>query len=76
MKYIYCEECGQPMLPSGAEKKENEFDHASGCPQDGICSDCPPVGYPTDKTRCADCPRAAEPVGATFVQAAVDEEDD
>lgn len=23
----------------------------------GICSDCPPLGYPTDKTRCNDCPR-------------------
>ena len=22
-----------------------------------ICSDCPPVDYPTDKTRCAPCPR-------------------
>jgi hypothetical protein len=22
-----------------------------------LCSDCPPVGYPTDKTRCRDCPR-------------------
>lgn len=22
-----------------------------------MCSDCPPVGYPTDKTRCAECPR-------------------
>ena len=22
-----------------------------------LCSDCPPVGYPTDKTRCSDCPR-------------------
>jgi translation initiation factor 2 gamma subunit (eIF-2gamma) len=21
------------------------------------CSDCPPDGYPTDKTRCGDCPR-------------------
>jgi hypothetical protein len=21
------------------------------------CWDCPPVGYPTDKTRCAECPR-------------------
>ncbi len=21
------------------------------------CSDCPPVGYPTDKTRCNECPR-------------------
>ena len=22
-----------------------------------MCSDCPPVGYPTDKTRCTPCPR-------------------
>jgi hypothetical protein len=22
-----------------------------------LCGDCPPVGYPTDKTRCAVCPR-------------------
>lgn len=22
-----------------------------------LCSDCPPAGYPTDKTRCHDCPR-------------------
>lgn len=22
-----------------------------------LCSDCPPVNYPTDKTRCAPCPR-------------------
>lgn len=22
-----------------------------------LCEDCPPVGYPTDKTRCVDCPR-------------------
>src|SRR5580693_2262400 len=21
------------------------------------CSDCPPIGYPTDKTRCSSCPR-------------------
>lgn len=21
------------------------------------CSDCPPPGYPTDKTRCLECPR-------------------
>lgn len=23
------------------------------------CEDCPPIGYPTDKTRCAPCPRRA-----------------
>ena len=22
-----------------------------------LCSDCPPVGYPADKTRCLPCPR-------------------
>lgn len=37
---------------------------AKRCPQimtssNSICSDCPPVGYPTDKTRCADCPITA-----------------
>lgn len=25
-----------------------------------LCSDCPPVGYPTDKTRCTPCPRRTE----------------
>jgi hypothetical protein len=24
-----------------------------------LCSDCPPMGYPTDKTRCLPCPRRA-----------------
>lgn len=22
-----------------------------------LCDDCPPLGYPTDKTRCLPCPR-------------------
>lgn len=25
------------------------------------CEDCPPVGYPTDDTRCLPCPRRAQP---------------
>lgn len=25
--------------------------------EDGLCSDCPPVGYETNRTRCAPCPR-------------------
>ncbi len=30
-------------------------------PED-VCGDCPPVGYPTDRTRCTPCPRrTAEP---------------
>lgn len=24
---------------------------------DELCEDCPPLGYPTDKTRCLPCPR-------------------
>ena len=24
-----------------------------------LCSDCPPIGYPTNKTRCLECPRTA-----------------
>ncbi len=30
-----------------------------------LCSDCPPEGYPTDKTRCAPCPRASKSAHAT-----------
>lgn len=26
-----------------------------------LCSDCPPVGYSTDATRCRPCPRRKEP---------------
>lgn len=29
-----CKECGQPMLPKGAKKKPDEYDHAQGCPND------------------------------------------
>lgn len=29
-------------------------------PDTGLCSDCPPIGYPTDKTRCLPCPRREE----------------
>lgn len=32
----------------------------------GLCSDCPPVGYPTDKTRCAQCPRRAPPLPGQY----------
>jgi hypothetical protein len=24
---------------------------------ESLCEDCPPVGYPTDETRCTPCPR-------------------
>jgi hypothetical protein len=32
MSYKLCKDCGQPMLPKGAVKKPNEYDHAQGCP--------------------------------------------
>ncbi len=28
-----CKDCGQPMLPKGAVKRPNEYDHAQGCPR-------------------------------------------
>jgi hypothetical protein len=28
---------------------------------EALCEDCPPVGYPTDETRCAPCPRRINP---------------
>lgn len=33
---------------------------ASTKPPEQLCSDCPPVGYATDKTRCDPCPRRQE----------------
>jgi hypothetical protein len=32
VKCTLCRECGQPMLPPGETKRENEYDHARGCP--------------------------------------------
>ena len=28
--------------------------------EENTCSDCPPFGYPNDKTRCLPCPRRAQ----------------
>lgn len=33
-------------------------------PTEDHCDDCPPVGYPTDKTRCTECPRRDPPIAA------------
>lgn len=37
-------------------------------PAEALCSDCPPVGYPTDKTRCAECPRHTPSAAALLEQ--------
>ena len=39
-----------------AEKEDGCF---VGVGAHELCSDCPPSGYPTDRTRCAECPRKA-----------------
>ena len=26
-----------------------------------LCDDCPPIGYPTNKARCLECPRRTPP---------------
>jgi hypothetical protein len=52
------EECG-----AGVPLQFIGIDLASG-PDETVCrlcEDCPPPGYPTDKTRCAECPRRAHP---------------
>lgn len=40
-------------------KLVHELDHLQALPAQGgaVCEDCPPVGYPTDKTRCTPRPR-------------------
>jgi hypothetical protein len=34
-RYKVCPICNQPVLPIGVIKQENEYDHASGCPEAG-----------------------------------------
>lgn len=67
----YFENCGddiaQDAVDAGADAYgviENWLRGVAGefkAPQivmsENLCSDCPPVGYPTDETRCALCPR-------------------
>jgi hypothetical protein len=40
------------FIASGVEMP----DDAKSEPLVWPCSDCPPIGYPTDKTRCSGCP--------------------
>ena len=52
-----------------ARKDEQDCSPVDARPQDAqstpvaeFCEDCPPDGYPTDKTRCKHCPRRSAPV--------------
>lgn len=44
-EYLECLECGSQTEASEVDLGLN-----------AKCSDCPPEGYPTDKTRCVSCP--------------------
>lgn len=46
------------------------YANAEGNTAAGLCEDCPPVGYPTDKTRCLECPR--RPAGSIFTPEAIE----
>ena len=46
---------GADAYLAGQPEMANPYD-----PEDD-CSDCPPLGYPTDKTRCDECPRRLHP---------------
>ncbi len=48
MSLCYCKQC-EKDVPGNMKGKP--YKHKC------ICSDCPPVGYPTDETRCRSCPR-------------------
>jgi hypothetical protein len=51
-KAVVCGVCEVPMT----EVSPGMFQHTGEC----LCEGCPPVGYPTDKTRCLPCPRRAQ----------------
>lgn len=54
----------------GAAEIEAAIDAAMPA-SDGLCSDCPPAGYPTDATRCLPCPRRDPTPSAAEIDAAV-----
>ena len=49
------------QIPTSTDpaRLEREAKRAEGPNSWGLCEGCPPVGYPTDETRCAECPRRA-----------------
>jgi hypothetical protein len=60
--YVCFEHFAQMMGPAAIQQDAMASSRAEGSagnipPDEPLCSDCPPVGYPTDKTRCAPCPR-------------------
>lgn len=44
-------------LSAHSEHKSGQGSFNKIAAETDLCDDCPPVGYPTDKTRCTPCPR-------------------
>lgn len=55
-QFQYCPWCGKGLTGSKAAGNETNSPPEEIDP-DRLCEDCPPVGYPTNKTRCLSCPR-------------------
>ncbi len=51
--------CGTENLQFIVDCVNAQAEFSNKPPQIKLCEGCPPVGYPTDKTRCGDCPRRA-----------------
>lgn len=45
---------------AGTDQAKTEKETPANASTIALCSDCPPIGYPTDKTRCAECPRRTD----------------
>lgn len=61
-----CMAADGPVTPTLQEMRQDEISRIYMLAGSKLCEDCPPVGYPTDKTRCEPCPRRlANPVPLT-----------
>lgn len=63
-----CPDCGDPEHEGRCQTLNDWFVASNG--SDPLCEGCPPIGYPTDATRCSPCPRR---VTTTRPEAARDE---
>lgn len=57
MPLISASEDGYYNKPKALETIRAVLEAALSQTEGALCGDCPPVGYPTDKTRCEPCPR-------------------
>jgi hypothetical protein len=50
-------ELAQQIEANIPELRQQMLDSIPKAAQEQLCEDCPPIGYPTDATRCIPCPR-------------------